>query len=90
MLVICNRRKEFQIACLHACSYLHGHLLTRMGCLSVAKLGLVFHCSSLGLALINFSVLWIFLPDRVAVELVTYVSSGTEVPVGPLPSAKAN
>lgn len=50
----------------------------------------MFQCSSLDLALINFSVLWIFLLDMVALDLVSYVPPRREVPVGPLPSTKAN
>lgn len=51
---------------------------------------LVRQCSSLDLALTHFSVMRILLFDMVALELLTYVPSGREIPVGPLPSAKAN
>lgn len=51
---------------------------------------LMFWCSSLDLALTNFSVLWLFLLDLVALDLVSYVPPRRDVPVGPLPSAKAN
>lgn len=51
---------------------------------------LIFQCSSLDLALSNFSVPWFFLLDMVALDLVSYIPPRREVPVGPLPSAKAN
>lgn len=77
--------------CFQACSYLHGILHSYrvfidyknwfLACLPIFLLGSsAYKCLRA----------WSFLLDPAALELVTYVPSGREIPMGPLPSAKAS